>query len=308
MKNIVKILDMNQYFWVPLTCFGVFLLIGIGLGFWKGWKKAVYYLGWDIAALIIAVFATKPLLVLALKDVDTSNMPVDVKQFFFDHRALMPIAMIAWFIVLKPIAMLVQIPFRGWLKTEGMKSRWIGAGVSFIGAIPASVLSANAFTLISGKNFFSPASDALVKGITLGYVDGEAWSGGGYDGVSNYVSEIKNTLDVSQDKQLQQDINDLFAPAANSTTPSSISDENHKKIEDLLKGSSAPLLLKNASGDLKKKLEETGSNKNQTFTPVADDKKFKVDQAQIDKITDVLKNQYGWDQSVIDSFKAAYVA
>ncbi len=128
-----------------------------------------------------------------------------------------------------------------------MKSRYIGAGVSLIGAIPISVLSANAFTLISGKNIFSKASDAMVTGITFGQ----------YEGISEHVKEIKDALEVGTQKDLQDHISDIFT---NNSSLDQISPEDYKTINDLLNGKSTPLIIESASGSLREKLQSIKDN------------------------------------------------
>lgn len=291
MNAIAKILDLNSYFWVPIVCFGVFLLVGAAIGLYKGWKKALYFMAWDVVALILGVFATKPLLQLVLKN---AGMDSDLKALLLEHKALVPVLMISWFTALKPIAALIEIPFRKKLKVDsdfGWRPRFIGAGVSLIGALPMTILSANAFTLISGKNFFSPATDALVYGITFTQ----------YEGISEHVSDIKNTLEVGGDEKLKSDLKSVFDGSADLAT---MPKENRDKIQTFVNGNNFPILLKNASGDLKAKLDEIKTDPSKLDS--AKDggiNKIKVDTTKWNNIAGILKNTHGWDDALIDKLK-----
>lgn len=288
MNKIKDILDLNTYFWVPIVCFGVFLLIGAAIGLYKGWKKALYFLVWDIAALVLGVFATKPLLELIMKNV---SIEADMKALLLEHKALLPVIMISWFVALKPIATLVEIPFRKKLKVDpdfGWRPRWIGAGVSLVSALPVTILSANAFTLISGKNFFSPATDAMVYGATFGQ----------YEGISEHVTDIKNTLEVGTDKELQTKLQSVFDGSADlAKMPAA----DKTKIQNFINGENFPILLKNASGDMKAKLDEvkTDPTKLDQVKDAGVDK-LKMTQAKWDGIANILKNTHGWTQDQVD--------
>lgn len=297
MKQFANVLDMHTYSWVPIVCFFVFLLFGMGIGFFKGWKRGLYFLVWDIIALILAIFATKPLLQTALKNVDTSNMPVDLKQFFFDHKTLMPIVMIGWFVALKPIAMLVRLPLAKalTLNDEHKTFTWrlLGAGISLVGAVPVTALSANAFTLISGKNFFSPVTDKLTYGLTFGQ----------YDGISNDVTEVKATLKMGSDKELQNQVQDIFSGKQD---VSQISDENKSTIQTFLNGNNLPLIVKNASGELKKQIDDIAAN---GFKGIQDQgaNKFTVSSDKWENVSSILQKQYNWTPDTINALKENYL-
>lgn len=290
--NIKDFFGQTEYAWaVPVVFFGV-LLVNLITGIYKGWKSGLYYAGWNIVAIVVGVFATKPIVKLALENIDTSNMPIDLQGFLNNHPAIVPLALIGWLLVIMPIAFLIKLFFRKALapaKPMSAKARLGSMAISTVSALPLAVLAANATTIATGSNDFSPFIDGMVQGITFNQ----------YEGISKYVDEIANVVDLVQNGGIKT-LEDLFA----GQNPQGITADNHNAIQNVLNGPSLPSVLENAKGSLLEHLK----NPPTSFPTIQD--KFEMTQSSWDQLSKTLSDnfkQYGWDQAKIDELRAAFI-
>ncbi len=194
--------------WIPVLVFAVILLIALGVGAINGWKTVLYFFGWNIAILIIGVFATQPIVnhfsgtSMIGKLIDTLGSLVG------------PVFILAEMLVVNFIAFTLYWIFRKGLKRSiksnkkvrlsNVVSRSIGSVLAVVTAFPIAILATNAAAITTGENAFTKANDILVKGITFGKYDGAAKDSSDFgvimslvsskDNINNFVDAIKDGL------------------------------------------------------------------------------------------------------------------
>lgn len=287
--DIDNFIGQTEYAWVVPVSFAGILVLNLFTGIFKGWKSGLYYALWNIGALVTGVFATKPIIKLVFDNIDTSSVPINLEGFLSDHPAIVPLALIAWLVIFVIFAYLIKLFFRKKLapaKPFTWKARLGSMAISVVSSVPLAVLVANATTVVTGSNDFSPFVDTMVQGITFGQDEG----------VSKYVDEIANVINLIKNGGAKS-LEDMFAGQA----PTGLTPENHNTIQNVLNGPSVPSILQNAQGSLLQNLLTPP-----TSFPVIQDK-FEISQASWDQITSVLKYKYFWSNAKMDELKASFL-
>lgn len=342
MDKYYNLIDNHSYEWaVPVTFVGVILLAAI-TGFFQGWKATLFFACFDIAAIIIGIFATQPILLLALKNAHI-DAPIDVQKFVSEHPAIVPIIILAWIPALRIIATPLYFIFRkkfnksmqqniairkaqkrvaksmtemdetneGKKRAIGSKfrgnlaTRSIGLSIGAVVSIPIATLSANATTIFSGKTALSKGIDAMVLGTTFGQ----------YKGISEYVKDIKDVVGTVRDGGVDV-LEDIFSgntdPSKNPDFKANL-DKNHSQIQDLINSKSFPSILRamkpeNVKVEDIKKAFKTDPNDPNKVTLDEINPKFELSDSRFTEIRKTLAKDFSWDLTTEqwDAIKVSY--
>ena len=182
----MSILNNPGLWWVPFTIFGIVLLIGLLIGFWNGWKTALYFSIWPFVGLLIGTFTTKYLFSF-LQGYTISGIG-DLSEFLLkNERWTTPLFLIIYLLFFYFAAFnfywIARKALKRYIKVsqkEGYSTIWYrisGAGIGVITALPMAVMLTNASAFVTttqkdDKFTFATFNDYLVKGLTFGQKEG----------------------------------------------------------------------------------------------------------------------------------------
>ena len=247
MKEIIEKLEILNYWFAPISLLALIIIIGFSVGFINGWKTSLYFLCWNISTLLIVIFAFGPIF-----DQVASGVVIDfIDNLIIDNHSspeveqsvlaiLKPVLILAFLIaialVMNLIALIIYLFIRKKLKrsikenkSQGRSntiSRFVGAGIGTISALPIAVAAGDLATGVSLNKNVNRLADGLAELITIGQAHDVSEDIHGVYGLFGAL-EAETALEA------------IFSGDASSITP-----ENMQKLED-----SVPSLEKALASD-----------------------------------------------------------
>lgn len=240
--------------WLAPLAFAIIILLGLMIGYWNGWKTAIYFFIWSTVALIISIIV----FVSAYDELadQTPNInigDVNLKDLVIANKEnIKPLMGVIYSLSIVLVANLVALilywtifPLRRFLKRsikENKKmgnsnsgTRFIGSGIGTITAIPIAALSAGSLVVLSNeKTSFTEINSKLVNGISFGqYTDSDS-----------SVEEIRAFIEIAGDDDLKNTISAIFGGKANKPLED-LSPSQRKTLETALNSKIATSTISN---------------------------------------------------------------
>ena len=203
--------------WLPPVILASIVAIAALIGFWNGWKTAVYFLGWNVvgfAAVLITMATGYSALVNFVPD-DLDMGGISIKDLLVDNQdTIKPLGImiltIVVLLVTNFIAFLLYWIFRGKLKrsikkakadgTSNFNSRFFGATIGVITALPIALSATMLSTVVSPTNKFTNFTSDVYGGLTAGQAKDS-------DENIRETIDLADTIDkMNNDEQLQKDV------------------------------------------------------------------------------------------------------
>ena len=237
MNAVKDFIGQDGNWWMPVVVFAVIFLIAGLIGAWNGWKTALYFLGWNVVALIPSVILLDEI-VKTISTVDFGELSKMMNLHYLILHFGGLIILFSILLVTNFLAFLFYWIFRKKLKRtikenkeQGISNaatRWIGAGVGVVVAAPMAVFLTETASLASSDNGFTEFNGYLTKAFTGGKVEP-------YEQADK--DDIGRVLDVVGDiGSVVQNISDIFKGGADATNIDAIVTDPTKKtqVENIL--------------------------------------------------------------------------
>ena len=224
----------HDLYWVPPIIFVVVLLIGLLIGFWTGWKTALYFFFWGFLALIVGVFTSK-YVYGALGKIKINHLP-NTEEYLKDNSIwITPLLLIGYLLASyslgSTIYWFVRRPLKRYLKNAQAKGestvghRIIGSSIGIIAALPMTVMLTNASMFVASqeKNTgFGSFNDALVRSLTFGQNQGGSQA---FSAISSIIKGISTNKDA-----IIEDFKKIFGQGGGT-----LSEDGKEAIKTILK-------------------------------------------------------------------------
>ena len=209
MSDITKYIGNSEYWYAPVGVFALFMIIAALIGAWNGWKTALYFLGWNVVALIATVPFMDKIVYLINGKAGVSNLFDNLKGMDFSdfiHRYAVPVILFDVLLVSNLLAFIFYWFFRKKLKKQikenkklgrsNAAARWGGVAVGMLTALPMTVFLTEEVSLVSSNNGFTTFNGSLTKFLTGGkvtpYDEADAHGKDGKDHLKDILNSVED--------------------------------------------------------------------------------------------------------------------
>lgn len=306
MNEISQYIGQVSNWWIPVSVFAFFVLVAGLIGAWTGWKTALYFLGWNIVALIPSVILLDKII-----DLITENLPLDSLKNMMDityvtHHFGGLLVLFSILLATNFLAFIFYWIFRKKLKrsikenkeigVSNASARWIGVGTGVITALPMATFLTETVSLSSADNAFTKFNGSLTAAFTGNEIDG-------YD--NSEKNDIRGILNVVNDiQQVAEDVAKIFTGEKSDIQNIANSPESKAKVQDLLDNTIVLNSLDATS--IKDKLPSgfdptSVSESDINSINLTEDQKFTI-KPENKQLVEKLMKEMGFTDSIVNSF------